>query len=130
MAKEIALSHHERWDGGGYPAGLAGDAIPESGRIVAIVDVYDALTHDRVYRPAMPEEKVLTIMQQGAGTHFDSHLLAVFFLHLTEMSRVCEENPDETTDLAAAPRITAYSDCFGWQPSDPGSTISQTEGDR
>ena len=106
MAREIALNHHEHWDGGGYPARLAGDAIPESARIVAIVDVYDALSHDRVYRPAMPEEKVLTIMQQGAGAHFDSQLLATFFLHLSDMSRVCEENPDGGSDLLSAPIIT------------------------
>lgn len=94
MARAIALNHHERWDGEGYPAGLARQAIPESARIVAVVDVYDALTHDRVYRPALPEEKALTIMRQGAGTHFDSLLLAVFFSHLPEISRIAEENPD------------------------------------
>ena len=56
LAEQIALSHHERWDGTGYPQGLAGEAIPEAARIVSIVDVYDALTHDRVYRPAFAEE--------------------------------------------------------------------------
>jgi hypothetical protein len=65
MAREIALDHHERWDGRGYPHGLAGEDVPEGARIVAIVDVYDALTHDRVYRPAMPEEQALSILQQG-----------------------------------------------------------------
>ncbi len=108
MAEEIALNHHEKWDGSGYPAGLAGHTIPESARIVAIVDVYDALSHDRVYRPAMAEEEVLAIMQQGAGAHFDSHLLAVFFLHLSEMSRVREENPDERADLLSTPLVTTY----------------------
>ncbi len=67
MAREIALDHHERWDGRGYPHGLAGEDIPEGARIVAIVDVYDALTHDRVYRPAMPEEQALSILQEGSG---------------------------------------------------------------
>ncbi len=57
MAHDIALCHHERWDGKGYPHGLAGQAIPEAARIVSIVDVYDALSHDRVYRPALPEER-------------------------------------------------------------------------
>jgi putative two-component system response regulator len=117
MAEEITMNHHERWDGGGYPAGRAGYAIPESARIVAIVDVYDALSHDRVYRPAMPEEKVLTIMQQGAGTHFDAHLLAIFFLHLAEMSRVREENPEERPDLLMAPFSTTC-------PADPGPRLS------
>ena len=57
MAQQIALNHHERWDGQGYPAGLAGEAIPQCARILAVVDMYDALSHDRVYRPAMEEEK-------------------------------------------------------------------------
>ncbi|MGA2616569.1 MAG: HD domain-containing phosphohydrolase [Thermoguttaceae bacterium] len=95
MAEQIALNHHEHWDGGGYPAGLAGYAIPESARIVAIADEYDALIHDRVYRPAMTEEKALAIMQQDAGTHFDPLLLAAFFSHLSDISRVALENPDE-----------------------------------
>ena len=54
-AAKIALAHHEKWDGSGYPNGLASDVIPESGRIVAVADVYDALVNDRVYRPAMSE---------------------------------------------------------------------------
>ena len=97
MAEQIALNHHEHWDGGGYPAGLAGHAVPEAARIVAIVDVYDALTHDRVYRPAIPEEKVLAIMQQGVGIQFDPLLLAAFFSQFSEISRVALENPDEAT---------------------------------
>jgi CHASE1-domain containing sensor protein len=96
MAREIALNHHERWDGKGYPRGLAGKAIPESARIVAIVDVYDALTHDRVYRPALPENEVLAIMQQGAGTQFDPLLMTLFFLHLSEIRRIAKEYPDES----------------------------------
>jgi putative two-component system response regulator len=95
MAAEIALNHHECWDGGGYPTGLARESIPESARILAIVDVYDAMTHDRVYRPAHSEDEVLAIMQQGAGTHFDPLLLTVFFSHLDEIRRISEEHPDE-----------------------------------
>ena len=109
MAEQIALNHHEHWDGEGYPAGLAGYAIPECARIVAIVDVYDALTHDRVYRPAMSEEKVLTILQEGLGTHFDPLLLAVFFLHLPEIRRIAEENPDEPADSHAQRAASASS---------------------
>jgi CHASE1-domain containing sensor protein len=96
MAREIALNHHERWDGQGYPRGLAGKAIPESARIVAIVDVYDALSHDRVYRPAMPEAEVLTLIQQGSGTQFDPLLVTHFFLHLSEIRRIAKEHPDDT----------------------------------
>ncbi len=107
MAAETALNHHERWDGGGYPHGAAGHAIPESARIMAIVDVYDDLSHDRRApgtatnlrvpgrRPALPEEKVLALMQQEAGTHFDPLLLALLLSHCSELRRIAEEYPDE-----------------------------------
>lgn len=98
MAREIALAHHERWDGSGYPNRLAAPDIPESARILAIVDVYDALTHDRVYRPAMAEEEALEIMRQGVGTHFDPCLSVLFFSHLEEISQVAEENPDDPAE--------------------------------
>jgi HD-GYP domain-containing protein (c-di-GMP phosphodiesterase class II) len=98
MAREIALNHHERWDGKGYPRGIAGKAIPESARIVTIVDVYDALSHDRVYRPALPEAEVLAIMQQGSGTQFDPLLMTHFFLHLSEIRRISKEHPDDIRD--------------------------------
>jgi putative two-component system response regulator len=95
MAEEIARSHHERWDGSGYPLGLAGIDIPESARIVAIVDVYDALTHDRVYRPALTETEVLKIMATGRETHFDPLLLDVFLVLLPELARITDRLPDE-----------------------------------
>jgi len=91
LAKVIALSHHEKWDGTGYPKGLSGEDIPEVGRIVALIDVYDALSHHRVYRPALPEHEVLTIMKQGYGTHFDPRLFDVFMDLLPEMRRIREE---------------------------------------
>jgi putative two-component system response regulator len=95
VAREIALNHHERWDGSGYPAGLSGYAIPESARIVAIVDVFDALTHNRRYRAMLPEAEALDIMQRGAGAHFDPLLLALFFSLLPEAHRVNSEHPDD-----------------------------------
>jgi HD-GYP domain-containing protein (c-di-GMP phosphodiesterase class II)/CHASE1-domain containing sensor protein len=95
MARYIALCHHERWDGTGYPHGLSGTSIPESARIVSIVDVFDALSHDRVYRPAFPEEEIMKIMTQGAGKHFDPVLLSVFLAHYEEMRKIVYENPDE-----------------------------------
>ncbi|AFM25791.1 HD domain-containing phosphohydrolase [Desulfomonile tiedjei] len=88
MAQEIALSHHEKWDGTGYPRGLAGEAIPQSGRIVAVVDVYDALIHKRVYKPALPEEEVLSILSDGRGKHFDPIILDHFMNLLPEMRRI------------------------------------------
>lgn len=71
FASRIALFHHEKWDGSGYPQGLAGEDIPEEARIVAIVDVYDALSNNRVYRPGFSEQKAIEIMDKGAGSHFD-----------------------------------------------------------
>ncbi len=88
MAKEIALCHHEKWDGSGYPRGLAGEAIPESARIVAVVDVYDALTHARVYGPAIPEEEALAIMQAGREKHFDPRILDRFIELIPEIHRI------------------------------------------
>ena len=94
LAERIARSHHERWDGTGYPDGLAGASIPAAARIVAIVDVYDALTHDRVYRPAMPEPQALEILREGCGTHFDSDMLDVFLRILPEIRDVRWNNPE------------------------------------
>lgn len=70
MAKQIALCHHEKWDGSGYPNGLKDEQIPMSARIVAIVDVFDALTTDKCYRPALPDFLALSIIEDGRGTHF------------------------------------------------------------
>jgi HD-GYP domain-containing protein (c-di-GMP phosphodiesterase class II) len=77
-ALEIPYSHHERWDGTGYPRGLKGEAIPLSARIFAVVDVYDALTSDRPYRQAWPHEQVIEYIRQQAGTHFDPTVTDAF----------------------------------------------------
>ncbi|HEX9632119.1 MAG TPA: HD domain-containing phosphohydrolase [Gemmatimonadales bacterium] len=78
VGREIALSHHERWDGTGYPAGLAGDAIPLSGRVVAVADVFDALTHPRPYKPAWTFKDALTEIQDQAGRQFDPDVVRTF----------------------------------------------------
>jgi putative two-component system response regulator len=78
MAEAIALGHHERWDGGGYPRGVAGDAIPLPARIVALADVFDALSSDRPYRPAWPRERVLAEIAAGRGSHFDPAVVDAF----------------------------------------------------
>jgi HD-GYP domain-containing protein (c-di-GMP phosphodiesterase class II) len=107
LAQEIALCHHERWDGGGYPAGLAGQEIPEAARIVAIVDFYDALSHDRVYRPAFPEAEVVKMMREGRGKHFDPRLLDIFLSLLPEMRAIAQAVPDEDEEKGAlAPSAT------------------------
>ncbi|MDY0107141.1 MAG: HD domain-containing protein [Giesbergeria sp.] len=81
MAAEIALTHHERWDGQGYPNRLAGTAIPLSGRIVTIVDFYDALTMDRVYRAALSHEKALEMIVAERGKAFDPDIVDCFERH-------------------------------------------------
>jgi putative two-component system response regulator len=78
LAERIALSHHERWDGTGYPNGLAGDAILLEARIVAVADVFDALSHDRPYRPALSPETVIAEIEAGIGTHFDPEIARAF----------------------------------------------------
>ncbi|GGL97294.1 tetratricopeptide repeat protein [Deinococcus aerophilus] len=78
MAEEIALTHHERWDGSGYPQGLQGDRIPLTGRIVAIVDVWDALTTERSYKAAWSREEAWREMAAQSGRHFDPYLIEVF----------------------------------------------------
>ena len=94
LARTVALSHHERWDGRGYPLGLRGTEIPVAARILAIVDVYDALTHDRVYRPALTESHALGKMCAKSGTHFDADLLELFFEELPTLRRIADANPD------------------------------------
>jgi len=78
MAAEVALGHHERWDGGGYPAGLAGAAIPLSARIVAVVDYMDALTMDRCYRKAFPDKQALRMLTDQRGGAFDPRVVDAF----------------------------------------------------
>jgi len=78
MGKEIAYFHHERWDGQGYPKKLKGQEIPLAARIVALADVYDALTSDRVYRKKMPHEKAKSIILEGRGTQFDEDVITAF----------------------------------------------------
>ena len=75
---EIAMSHHERWDGKGYPNGLSGEAIPLAARILSLVDVYDALVSERVYKAAMPHEKAYEIICEGSGTQFDEKVVEAF----------------------------------------------------
>jgi len=99
VAREIAVSHHERWDGTGYPLGLKGEHIPLSGRIVAIADVFDALTHDRPYKKAWPLEKAVAEMKRLSGRQFDPRLLDVFLATVkTEGVRNLAEFIENTTD--------------------------------
>lgn len=87
MAREIALCHHERWDGEGYPRGLEGEAIPEAARIVSVVDVYDALTHERVYRPARSVAETLHVLRTDRARAFDPRIVDAFLEHRDEVVR-------------------------------------------
>lgn len=101
MAEVIARSHHECWDGSGYPDGLQGLDIPLAARIVSVVDVYDALISDRVYRPGIPLPKALEIMQSYRGCKFDAVILDLFLEHLPEMEALSRES--QGLDLAVRP---------------------------
>jgi putative two-component system response regulator len=84
LAATVAYTHHEWWDGTGYPDGLSGETIPLEGRIAAIGDVFDALTTNRVYRKAFTLGEAVEIMRNERGTHFDPHLLDLFFDSINE----------------------------------------------
>ena len=95
MAALIAETHHERWDGTGYPRGLKGEAIPIEGRITAVADVFDALSTPRPYKNAMPIEQCFTIMFENRGSHFDPGVLDAFFRCKSEIVRTFQEYSDE-----------------------------------
>lgn len=92
MAEEITRHHHEKWDGSGYPDGLEGDAIPLSARIVAVADVFDALTSKRVYKDAFDLEQSLRIIRESSGSHLDPVLVEVFFDNLDPILRIMNTN--------------------------------------
>ncbi|MBF0428020.1 MAG: response regulator [Magnetococcales bacterium] len=90
LARVVALAHHEKWDGSGYPKGLAGEAIPMAARVVAIADVFDALTTKRPYKEAWPIAKAVELLQESVGTHFDPSLVPLFIDILPQVLEVRE----------------------------------------
>jgi len=94
-AKEIAYSHHERWDGKGYPEGLKEDDIPVSGRLMAVADVYDALISRRVYKPAFTHEKAVEILREERGAHFDPQVLDAFLAREDDFRNIASRFRDE-----------------------------------
>lgn len=94
FAKEIAYLHHEKWDGSGYPEGLAGDAIPVSARLMALADVYDALISKRVYKDGMPHDRAAAILLEGRGTHFDPDVVDAFMALQEEFKAIAARYAD------------------------------------
>ena len=99
MACDIAVTHHERFDGTGYPAGLAGDMIPLAGRIVALADVYDALTSRRVYKDAFPHTQARNLIVSGSGSQFDPDVVDAFLAGEDEFLSIRAEFADEVVAL-------------------------------
>jgi putative two-component system response regulator len=114
-ARQVALHHHERWDGNGYPDRLAGDAIPLAARLMAIADVFDALISRRVYKLPVAFESVRQIMAEQRGKHFDPDLLDVFVDHFDEFCAIARQHPDED-DAVAEPEAQIASPGAGPTP--------------
>jgi putative two-component system response regulator len=104
-AREIAYGHHERWDGTGYPQGLAGEAIPLSARLMAVADVYDALISRRVYKPAFPHAQAVAMMEGERGRHFDPEVLDTFLTRQREFHAIAQRfaDPDHEATHPAEP---------------------------
>jgi putative two-component system response regulator len=98
VAKDIAHYHHEKWDGSGYPEGLAGDAIPISARLMALADVFDALIARRAYKAPMPFERAVAIIREGRDTHFDPAIVDAFLARLDEFASIAESHADSDVE--------------------------------
>lgn len=100
MAKDIAQSHQEKWDGSGYPMGLSGDAIPVSARLMAVADVYDALISKRIYKEGMPHEQAAGIIIEGRGQHFDPDIVDAFVTIQGEFMAIAQRFSDSDAEIA------------------------------
>ena len=109
IAEQIALSHHEKWNGKGYPQGLSGDEIPLFGRIVGLADVFDALTSKRPYKDSFPVEVAIGIIKKESGQHFDPDVVDVFLENIDEILKI-------NSELSSAKRVS-FSD-FAWSKRD------------
>lgn len=111
MAELIALTHHERWDGKGYPRGLAGEKIPLAGRITAVADVFDALTHKRPYKEAWGLDEALAVIRKGSGRQFDPDVVDAFLTldHRALMTGTRPERPGPDTQLKARRAVPAVA---------------------
>ena len=105
VAKEIAYGHQEKWNGSGYPEGLAGDDIPVSARLMAVADVYDALISRRVYKEGMPHEKAMQIIVEGRGSHFDPDMVDAFLAIADKFQEIALRYIDSDADLHAKAQV-------------------------
>lgn len=106
-AKEIAYSHHEKWDGTGYPQGLAGEQIPVSARLMALADVYDALISCRIYKDGMRHEDAVKIIAEGRGTHFDADIVDAFLRIQDQFQAISSRYADGVREIADKQRQVA-----------------------
>lgn len=104
FAREIAHYHQEKWDGSGYPEGLAGDDIPVSARLMAVADVYDALISRRVYKPPFPQETAVRILREGRGKHFDPDMLDAFLDIAEDFAEIAARYSDSEEEVARVAR--------------------------
>ena len=113
MARQIAKHHHERWDGTGYPTGLAGREIPLAARVVAVVDVYDALVSKRCYKAAIPHEECVSIIKESAGSHLDPAIIEIFLRIENQFWEIASRYMDRSPSVAEQARAKH-------PPKDPG----------
>jgi putative two-component system response regulator len=113
MARDIAISHHEKYDGSGYPRGLAGEQIPLCGRIVALADVYDALTSKRVYKDAFDHERAKEIIVAQSGKHFDPHVVEAFLAEEAQFIQIRACHGEELNRAACESALPAIADVVG-----------------
>jgi putative two-component system response regulator len=120
LAREIAHYHQEKWDGSGYPEGLAGDAIPVSARLMALADVYDALISRRVYKPAFPHADAVRIITEGRGRHFDPDMVDAFVSVADEFHAIAKRFVDTAADHARELALLAANG-YASQPTGGGA---------
>jgi len=127
LAEVVALTHHEKWDGSGYPRGLKGQDIPLVGRIVAICDVFDALTVRRPYKPAFPLDKAYSILRQGCGSHFDPTVVEAFFAAKSDILHTHHLYGDDSPERPLTPAIVAATVAHPSSPHLVAAEMSSSE---
>ncbi|MBA3865579.1 MAG: HD domain-containing protein [Solirubrobacterales bacterium] len=129
LAATIALTHHERFDGSGYPKGLVGTEIPLEGRITAVADVFDALLSDRVYRPALPVAEAVALMEDGRGAQFDPEIVDILLDHLDHVLALREVDRAERMPLSDLPRKESDAEQDSLGRDETAAAADQTASD-